>query len=364
MDGWLIKFWKMVNRKILIINNGLAGGGIERASISLANHFAEIGYQVSVMALYKSKHFFKLNESIKFIEPVFKRTKFNKYFYVLKMMAYIKKNAKQLKPDTILAFGEWTNPFVIIALQLSGFPIFVSDRMNPMGKLPFLSESLRKIFYKKATGVISQTSFAKNILYKKTKAKNIKVIHNPVNAVEKVKCEQKKRIVSIGRLEKVKGHKFLIEAFAKVNDKSWELSLVGDGDERIYLENLADKLGVRNRIIFHGHLQDFSLQLSEAQIFVLPSLKEGFPNALIEAMSVPLACISGDFFAGSNEIVEEGINGLIVRPGNVDDLSFALNRLIENESLREKIAKNGVKVRETLAFETIAQQYLDFINQI
>ena len=106
----------MDNKKILIINNGLAGGGIERASVSLANYFSEIGYQVSILALYQSKHFFKLHSSIKFIEPKFKRTKFNKYFYVLKMMDFIRKNANQLKPDTILAFGEWTNPFVILAL--------------------------------------------------------------------------------------------------------------------------------------------------------------------------------------------------------------------------------------------------------
>jgi GalNAc-alpha-(1->4)-GalNAc-alpha-(1->3)-diNAcBac-PP-undecaprenol alpha-1,4-N-acetyl-D-galactosaminyltransferase len=353
----------MNNNKILIINNGLAGGGIERASVTLANHFAEIGHQVSVMTLYQSKHFFKLHKGIKLIEPVFKRTKFNKYFYVVKMMAYIRKNAYQLKPDTILAFSEWTNPFVILSLNGAGFPLYVSDRMNPLAKLPFLSEFVRKVFYKKATGIIAQTSFAKSILYEKTKAENIKVIHNPVNAVEKVKCEQRKIIVSVGRLEKVKGHKFLIEAFASVNDKSWELSLVGDGSERVYLESLADKLGVRNRVVFHGHLHDFSLQLSEAQIFVLPSLKEGFPNALIEAMSVPLACISGDFFAGNNEIVEEGINGLLVRPGNVNDLSLALNRLIEDGNLRKKMAKNAYEVRKTLAFEKIAQKYLNFIFQ-
>ena len=350
-----------MSSNILIINNGLAGGGIERASVSLANHFAEIGHQVSVLALYQTKHFFKLSQNIKLIEPDFKRKKIIKHFYVLKMLAYIRKNAHQVKPDTILSFGEGTNPFVILALLGAGFPLFVSDRMSPQGKLPFYSEFLRKVFYKKATGVIAQTNFAKNILYKKTKSKNIKVIHNPVNVIEKVKCEQKKRIVSIGRLTKVKGHKFLVEAFSRVKDKSWELSLVGDGNERVYLEHLALKLGVRKRVVFYGHLQDFALQLSEAQIFILPSLKEGFPNALIEAMSLPIACISGDYYAGSNEIVEEGINGLLVRPGNVNDLTHALNRLIENEALRKKIAKNAYEVRRELAFEKIAKQYLNFI---
>lgn len=100
----------------------------------------------------------------------------------------------------------------------------------------------------------------------------------------------------MGRLEKVKGHEYLIKAFAKIEDQDWELSIVGDGSERPYLENLTKVLNIDNKVIFHGHLRDFRKQLSEAKIFVLPSLSEGFPNALIEAMSLPLPCISTDFY--------------------------------------------------------------------
>ena len=360
MVGWLNNC-RMKIPKILIVNNGLAGGGIERASVSLANYFSGLGYQVDVLALYQSKPFFILDAKASFTEPDFIKKDNGKYFYVIKMMFYVRAKIKQVDPDVILAFGEWTNPFVIMSVMGLNIPIYVSDRMNPLAKLPWISEILKKVLYKKATGIIAQSAFAKDILQKKTNSNNIKIINNPVNAIDKIQCEPKKRIVTVGRLSPEKGHRFLIEAFAMLKNTNWELSIVGDGIEMSKLKKLAAYLYVTERVIFHGHLIDFRQQLSEAQIFVLPSLSEGFPNALIEAMSVPLACISTNFFQGKNEIIEHGLNGLIVEPGNVDELAAAIEKLIVDEGLRQKLAKNAYKVREDLQFEKIANQYLDFI---
>jgi len=351
----------MKSKKILIINNGLASGGIERASVSLTHHFSEMDYQVSVLALYQSKHLFKLNRNIGLFEPDFTRTENNKLLYVIKMMIFARKITREFKPDTILAFSEWTNPYIVVALLGSGYPIYVSDRMSPLAKLPFLSELLRKGFYRKATGIVAQTQFAKTILKQKTNASNIKVIFNPVNIIEKIKVKKRNRIVSVGRLSKEKGHKHLIEAFAEIENKSWDLSLVGTGMEHENLEQLANQLGVGDRVIFHGHLNDFALQLSEAKIFVLPSLTEGFPNALIEAMSFPLACISSNCVEGLKEIVQDGVNALIFETGNVKELTLLINRLIENPGIRLNLANEAYKIRKILAFDKIAKQYLDFI---
>lgn len=350
-------------KHILIINNGLAGGGIERASVSLANHFHLIGYKVSVLALYQSEKFFVLENGISFLEPDFSRTNTNKILYLIKLVKYIRKSVANIHPDTVLAFGEWTNPFVLLALRGTRYPVYVSDRMNPLAKLPVISEFLRKKLYKNAAGIIAQSNFAKSVLQEKTKTKNIHVIYNPVNTIEKIDCEVKNRIVTVGRLEEVKGHRFLIEAFAKIKDIIWELGFVGDGSLRSELEKLASLLGVSDRIIFHGHLTDFRLQLSESKIFVLPSLKEGFPNALIEAMSFPLACIASDTFYGHHEIITDGENGLLVQPGNVDELRKALESLMENIQLREKIKANAFEIRHKLNFGSIADQYLKVITR-
>jgi GalNAc-alpha-(1->4)-GalNAc-alpha-(1->3)-diNAcBac-PP-undecaprenol alpha-1,4-N-acetyl-D-galactosaminyltransferase len=349
-------------KKILLINNGLGGGGTERTSTNLANYFSDLGYSVFLLALYKSNHFYSLNHTVIFKEPAFSRDKFNRQIYLMKLLIYIRQNLKSFKPDTVLSFNEWTNPFVLLASFGLDIPIYVSDRMSPNAKLPFVTFFLQKMLYGKAKGIIAQTEYAKQIIAKKTASGKIVVIPNPLNAIPKISCEEKNRIITVGRLERVKGHKFLIQAFSNVKDKSWELSIVGDGSERSNLETLASCLGIRDRVLFHGHLNDFSLQLSESKIFVLPSLNEGFPNSLIEAMSVPLACVCSYYNEGVGEIIN-GSNGIIVEKGNVDELTNALDLLIQNRNLRSRLSSNAYKVHEIFKFENIAAQYLRVIGQ-
>lgn len=348
-----------MKKKILIINNGLSGGGIERASTSMANAFDTSGYEVTILALYKRDRFFSLNSGIDFIEPQINIK--GRYLYALKMMAYVRKEIKRIKPDTILAFGEWTNTFIVIATRGLHTPLYLSDRMSPTLSLGSIQNRLRKVFYRFADGVIAQTGYARDIIAKNTKNKNVIVIPNPVNAVDKVNVESLNIITTIGRLTKEKGHRFLIEAFSQIEAKDWKLQIVGDGYERSYLEELAANLGVKDRVIFVGHQKNIGLYLSKARIFVLPSLSEGFPNALIEAMSVPLACVSSNCVAGPSDIIKDGENGLLVEPANSKALTNAINRLVAGENLRTRLAESAYKVRKDLDFDTIKERYLEFI---
>lgn len=346
--------------KIVIINNGLAGGGIERASTSMANQFTRWGHNVYIIALYKSKHFLPLEKSIKFVEPI-QESNGNR-FYVLYMMKYVRKQIQTINPDTILAYNEWTNPYVLFALQGLKYPIYVTDRMSPLMPIPFITKILKKIFYKKASGVIAQTQFAKEIISSNNNVKRIKVISNPVNVIDAIQCPKKNIIVTVGRLTKEKGHKYLIEAFAKIKHADWSLSIIGDGNQKENLQTLAKELGVDHKIIFHGHKLNFIKELSEARIFVLPSLSEGFPNAVIEAMSVPLPCIATRCTPAMDEVIENGINGILTEKGNSIALAEAIDKLIDDEVLQNSLAKNAYKVRETLAFEKIAKEYLEYIS--
>lgn len=344
--------------KLLIINNGLASGGIERASTSMANYFASIGYGVVILALYQSKHFFDLHPSIKFIEPDFP---VGSKTYMLKMMAYARKNVKQIKPDTILAYGEWTNCFVGLALTGIKVPIFYTDRMRPNGHLPFVHRVLRRIYYPKAKGIIAQSEFAKRIISERTNATRIKVIYNPVNAIERVECEKRKNIVCVGRFTKEKGHAILIDAVSKMRHTDWQLSLVGDGPLRSELENQVTNLGMHERVVFHGAMKDFRKELSEASIFVMPSLREGFPNALIEAMSVPLPCIATRCTEAMDEVVSDGENAILVPSNDSSALAIAIDNLIDNPEYQKRLAQNAYSVRERLDFDKIAKEHLNYI---
>lgn len=348
--------------KIAIVNNGVAGGGIERASTSLANYWAKEGHQISLLALYQSVPFFPLEPHVTFKEPAFPYQG-NRHIYTLRMMAWLRLQVSRVKPGVVVAFGESTNPYVLLALKGIGVPVFISDRMHPKARLPKLTFWLKKELYPKAAGVIAQTQFAKSVMSSYLKGANIKVIPNAVNVIEPLSVLKLKRIVSVGRLERVKGHEYLIRAFAKLDAPDWELSLVGDGSLLNYLKTLASNLGVSDRVIFHGHLKDFRKELSEAAIYVLPSLKEGFPNALLEAMSVPLPCITTDFMGVDNEIIDSGVNGLIVPCKSVDPLAKAINYLIDNPNVRESITLNALQVRKEYQFKKIADDWFNFICQ-
>jgi len=354
----------MNNKSIVIINNGLGMGGIQKASTFLANVFADLGHEVIVLALYKTdKLFFYLNEKVKFIEPSFDRSAYSPWLYVIKMMLYIRRNVKKINPDVVMAFGEWTNSFVILSTRQLSIPVFLSDRMSPTLSLGRIQNSLKKQTYPFATGIIAQTSYAKHILSEKTKNRNIEVIPNPVNAIDVTECPKKNQVITIGRLTKEKGHTYLIEAFSKIKNKEWQLLIVGDGKERESLERKCTELGLQNRVIFAGEQKDLTKFLSESKIFILPSLSEGFPNALIEAMSVPRACISTDCIAGPRDIIEDGVNGMLIEPANSDSMAKAIDTLIEDENLRNSIAKNAFKIRENLNIDVIAKRYLDFITK-
>lgn len=352
-----------MSKKISFIGGGLKGGGQERALTSLANYFARLGHQVSIINLFRTEQFYELEQNIKVIWPNTDRSKHQRLIYALLILPYLRRAIKSIKPMVLLSYGEWFNPFVILSTRLLGIPLYVFDRMGPEMKLDPLIEIARKALYRFADGIVVQTNIASRIVAEKTGAKNIIVIPNPVNTIETDTSVKKNQIVTIGRLSREKGHIVLIQAFSNLRQKNWSLHIIGDGPERSNLEAAVLSLGIADRVLFYGHIKDFAKILGESEIFVLPSLYEGFPNALIEAMSVPLSCISSDCIAGPGEIIEDGVNGLLVEPGNVVALADALNRLVESPELREVLASEAYKIRETLAFDKIARQYADFIFQ-
>mgnify|MGYP001368688308 CR=1 FL=1 len=153
--------------------------------------------------------------------------------------------------------------------------------------------------------------------------------------------------LSIARQVRQKGLDVLIEAWARLPSISagLMLTLVGDGPERGSLEAQAERCGVRSRIRFTGHCQDVSTELESAAIFVLPSRKEGMPNALLEAMAAGLAVIVTDASPGPLEVVDQGVNGLVVSSDDSSALAEALDRLAADPALRKRL---GAAARHTL----------------
>lgn len=133
-------------------------------------------------------------------------------------------------------------------------------------------------------------------------------------------------IVCVGRLCAQKNQKELVRAFGKLAARfpQWDLRIVGDGPDRTELEDLVAESGLGNRVFLAGKSNQVPDLLAAAHLFCLPSLWEGFPNALAEAMASGLPAVSLSSCAGARDLIEHEVTGLLAEPGNLDAMLGAL----------------------------------------
>ena len=151
--------------------------------------------------------------------------------------------------------------------------------------------------------------------------------------------EEEMIIGNVARFSTLKGHRFLIEAFARINAPGY-LLLVGSGRKRKFLEGLARNLSIDRRVIFAGEQKDVVPYLAAMDIYVQSSLEEGLGLAAIEAMAAGVPVVLTRC-GGLSEEVEEGREALLVPPGETAPLADRMRTLLEDSALREKIARNG-----------------------
>jgi glycosyltransferase involved in cell wall biosynthesis len=155
------------------------------------------------------------------------------------------------------------------------------------------------------------------------------------------------------RLHPQKGHVFLLEAAVHVSDALFVLA--GDGPDRGALEAQAKKLGIEDRVCFLGQRQDIPQLLAACDLFVLPSLFEGLPLSVLEAMAAGKPVIATDI-GGTNEAVVHRETGLLVPPGNPVELAAAIRDLLTNRSLAACLAEAGRRrVQQKFSSEAMVQ---------
>ena len=355
----------MESKTICIVAPSLQGGGIERALTTLSSHFVKRGHKVVYIACRAGKHFYELDSHVVFREPSFVHTasSHHKLLNYYKTIKFVRKQLKEFKPDTILSFGDIINPLALLANRGLGYPIYISDRISPKQNLDWFKNFMKKITYRKATGIIAQTEQA--AAYKKQvfgNEINLTIIPNSLRKIDRFEdAEKKNQVIGVGRLSFEKGFDRLIEAFAKIRDhEEWSLVLVGDGPVRTQLEQQANELGVGKRMVFLGMRKDVDRLLAESKIFVIPSRCEGFPNALCEAMASPLPCIAFDGVPTENLITDHE-DGLVLKDGDIEGLSDAMEQLMNDEDLRDALSRKAISIRQRLDEENIGDEFLKFI---
>ncbi|MCQ8893263.1 MAG: glycosyltransferase family 4 protein [Methanolinea sp.] len=171
-----------------------------------------------------------------------------------------------------------------------------------------------------------------------------------------VKYNKSNIILFVGRLYPIKGIHYLLMAFKEIHDiiKDAELVLVGDGQERERLEALSVQIGIQDYVRFIGKVPHTEVKkyMQQADIFVLPSLSEGLPNVILEAMACGLPIVASRV-GGIPDVIEDGVNGYLVTPKRLDEIAEKIVILLQNDKLREKISRNNLIKIKSYRWENI-----------
>jgi glycosyltransferase involved in cell wall biosynthesis len=340
-------------------------GGTEIATFHLATNLVKIGHEVDIITTH-DKGLDKREVINNFTVHRLKCTPV-KYFrfplFILKSILIIYK----IKPDVLHSQSTGRAGLAgLVSNRLLGIPFITWLRGADIYESSGISRSISNFIIRNTDQLIVLTDHMKNEAGKITD-KNINVVPNGVNLYDadlfynnslkdRFNIPGKGKIlVYVGKFRVEKGLKYLIMAMAIVGKRNSDvkLLLVGDGKERKELEKMVIESSLTN-IIFAGEVsnKDVPKYLSLGDIFVLPSLSEGFPNAILEAFAAGLPVICTDV-TGIHEIVKNGINGLLVKPTDYEDLAEKILYLAENENLLAQMRKNNSDEAKKYAWSNI-----------
>ncbi len=234
--------------------------------------------------------------------------------------------------------------------------------------------SRSKIAIEKANAVIAVSSKIESKVFELTNRKeNIFKILNgyiPFTLDQTTTKEINENVFNIffaGNLIRQKGCHLLIEAFSKIHSKyrNLRLQIAGNGVEANNLKDIVKKLGLERKVVFYGNIEHNKLLslMSQCDIFIMPSWNEAFGIVYLEAMSFEKPVI-GTFGEGIDDLIEDGKNGLLVKPKSVDSIVEKLTILIENKKYSDQLAENGYKSIKKLTWEFNAQQIVEVYNKL
>jgi len=355
--------------------HSLCGGGSQRICVTLANGLVKKNYKVKLILLEHVGIYMKevLNE-VEIINLGKKHAR-SSLLPIIKMLI-------REKPDSILVFNHQLAIQLIIArfLLRKSFRIvnrhisnLVEAKANEVSLWhKYVVHYFVKFLYRNVNTIITQSKGVIDQLVHYYKIPRNKIIHirNPVSELVRLASLQiperstqnnKKNVVLyVGRLVKIKQVDFLIETFSKclLKKKNLYLKICGEGPERENLEILAKEKGIQKNVDFLGYVENIYNVYSQSGMLVLTSRYEGFPNVLIEAITMGLPIVAFDCDYGPSEIIIEDINGYLVPQNDTETLGKRILQTLDKSWDIHKIRETGSR----FYLSNIVGQYISVLN--
>lgn len=343
--------------KITCVISTLGGGGAEKIMVILTEGLKNRSYDVTLLTTSSVfPDFYEVPEGVRRIHSESVASSDARWFDVLGQVRKrnkLKEAILKTEPDLVISFLDTLNIGTISALSGTGIPVLVQEHSDfRYLPLPWHYELLRRSYYPLASQVVVLTKELADWCSGLWPRWKVSDIFNPVSApkltsnTKRPNWFKQNNLIAMGRLTRVKGFDILLKAFSLIKNDfpNWGLTILGKGELREELEELITQEGLEGRVFLPGTFNPPYDILKYADIFVMSSRVEGFPNALCEAMACGLPVISTDCTSGPRAIIREGVDGLLVPPENPGALAKAMTELMANERRRKNLAHKAPEV--------------------
>lgn len=329
---------------VVLVVNSLAAGGSGRVMSWLAGCLAEIGHEVALVTQSPPESdVFPVDRRVHVLRPGLFTGRWARKAHLpdIALGIRVRRLARRHEADVVVSFIRQVNITVLAGMMGTGVPVVVSERSHPFAysDLGPVRRRLRPVVYRRAASVVVLSDEIAEQARQGWRLERVTVIPNPAPTPppDVPATTQRERVVlSVGRLNELKGHLMLVEAWATAEARhhGWRLRIVGDGTMRARIEEAAERLGVTSTIELPGELPDVGAEYLRAPVFVLPSVVEGFPNALLEAMAYGCACVATECPGAVSDMLEGGECGVLVPPGGRAELARAIDELTTDHTRR------------------------------
>jgi glycosyltransferase involved in cell wall biosynthesis len=342
---------------IVQLVDGFRLGGAETKLLELIKNLDQKRYKITVCSLLDIGSLKDDFELLGINVKVFNRKNRFDVTLIPKLIRFLRKERVHILQSTLF-YADALGP---ISARLAGVPVVVSWETCSHHHL-FFNPVHRGLAYRLAMKFVDKVVVVSNDVRKsiesirKVDPLRIKTIHYGVDLKRFENISQslnkKKREIGlnseypiigiVARFDEIKGHRYFIEAFNEIVLKypKSKCLLIGDGECRANLEIQCQDSELTKNVLFLGFRNDVVELLTILDIFVLPSISEGLPNAILEAMACTVPVVATNV-GGIPEIITNNVTGKLVQPRNSKDLANAVLQLLENNKKMRKIAENG-----------------------